>query len=76
VATCVIDYAQGWGEPLEGRQSSLRRWPYCGWCPKAPICPALVNGGRSGEDYSEAVGGPVDGLKVGGWPALIQGEIF
>jgi Domain of unknown function (DUF1963) len=26
--------------------------------------------------YTEAMGGPVDGLKVGGWPTLIQGEIF
>ncbi len=22
------------------------------------------------------IGGPVDGLKVGGWPSLVQGEIF
>lgn len=28
-----------------------------------------------GDDYDELIGRPEDGLKVGGWPTLIQGEI-
>jgi hypothetical protein len=64
-----------WIRPLPGRWEPIAA-DYPDWDDATRVLEETTIAQLDGAEYRTFIGGPVHGTKVGGWPALIQAEIF